>query len=686
MQKSIAAIGGSRFLPPSLLVFALLHTAFFGIRFLQGGTGWAAEEELQAPTVTALLLVEPRFSHLPQLQYMPFCGGCTAETLLALPLFTLLGGGLWVWKLVPLAFGLGILGVGFHLGRKIGGESGAVATAAALLAGPSWWTQGEMFGFGSHFEVGLGVLITLVLWGRLLERGTPGWALGWGWVGAGTFWFAYSGGFALPVLFGLWVLCRPRHLISVRFPVWICGVALGLLPWLLTQHALSSPVRGGTLPLLSVYGKSVTRLVHLDGETLAARCSELLGPVQWFSAFQPLFPERPVPGFVLTLTLLLGVGSTAWMAFRPSRSSSGPPSGRTRPPYEGALILLLLAFAASYSLLSPLPISWDDLGRPPNAMRYQLPAYPLVALCFGRMVGALWAGSARARGVAAVMMLLGPGTGVILRLAEVRPEALSLRPLFMNALDLQGAVPRMEASLPLLPRTPAGVAALAARVKAMARHPEGQRTFLFAFGYHRMADALADPGRPDLLQAVLKMGGSLGEEEQRWLWAGTANGLAGKGGWMDGDLLAGLPSNWIPVMEVGSPAMVKGLGREFLRSAGAPAVVGVRGEALLGGNPFLPDKRPGVPESYRLLLAWAAGRSISLGTEDPPHSLALPPSLAGSIRDAWMEGLGEALGERWGYSSSLRDSLLHRVPPSDRLALEKGMRTGTSLVFRRSSF
>ena len=62
------------------------------------------------------------------LQYRSFCGGCTAEAVLAVPLFRALGPTVLAWKLVPVAFHLGVTLLGTAVARLAGGWRPALAS------------------------------------------------------------------------------------------------------------------------------------------------------------------------------------------------------------------------------------------------------------------------------------------------------------------------------------------------------------------------------------------------------------------------------------------------------------------------------------------------------------------------------------------------------------------------------
>ena len=84
----------------------------------------------------ALKLACGHADRLLDLQYRDFCGGCTADAVLAAPLLRHIGDAVWVWKLVPAGFHLLLVAAVGALVRVAGPRqaSSAGVLAVAVLA------------------------------------------------------------------------------------------------------------------------------------------------------------------------------------------------------------------------------------------------------------------------------------------------------------------------------------------------------------------------------------------------------------------------------------------------------------------------------------------------------------------------------------------------------------------------
>lgn len=149
----------------ALLLLALLLLAVDLAAQVGGPVGW--EEGLNARG--ALMVACGHGDRLLDLQYRPSCGGCSAEALLAAPLFALLGPRLLAWKLLPLGFHLLMLAAGaLWLQRSPGPARSRVLLAWLLLeiGAPGFYRSLSSIAWGNHFEgAALGLLaVALALW------------------------------------------------------------------------------------------------------------------------------------------------------------------------------------------------------------------------------------------------------------------------------------------------------------------------------------------------------------------------------------------------------------------------------------------------------------------------------------------------------------------------------------------
>ena len=137
--------------PRSLALLVGVYLTQFALYFFVDGAR-VADEELHTPSVAALMSAGYPMD-LARLQYTTFCGGCTAETLLALPLFALLGPSLAAWRLISLFAGGLILVGAYRFVLRVEGPRAALLTGLLLVLAPPYYRESGIVAFGSHFEV-----------------------------------------------------------------------------------------------------------------------------------------------------------------------------------------------------------------------------------------------------------------------------------------------------------------------------------------------------------------------------------------------------------------------------------------------------------------------------------------------------------------------------------------------------
>ena len=154
------------------------------------------------------------------MQYRPFCGGCTVHAATAMGLFSVLPPVELVYKLIPLAWSLAGLALGWALLDRHRGRAGARLWALLWLLAPTTWAHLSLIGWGNHMEAGIVVLGAALL---ALEGGalTLGIVLGLG------IYLSFSAGFGL-VAVGLWLALGRQWSRLARV---LAGVPLGLLGW-----------------------------------------------------------------------------------------------------------------------------------------------------------------------------------------------------------------------------------------------------------------------------------------------------------------------------------------------------------------------------------------------------------------------------------------------------------------------
>jgi hypothetical protein len=94
-----------------------------------------------------------------QLQYRTFCGGCTVEGIVAVPLYEWLGPTVFAWKLVPLGFRLGIIFTGAVIAWRMLPETSnqtrylaVMGWMGLMMAAPGFYRDLGLMGWGNHAE------------------------------------------------------------------------------------------------------------------------------------------------------------------------------------------------------------------------------------------------------------------------------------------------------------------------------------------------------------------------------------------------------------------------------------------------------------------------------------------------------------------------------------------------------
>jgi hypothetical protein len=342
------------------------------------------EEMFNAGQAWALL--NGHAADLFRLQYREFCGGCTADALLATPLFALFGPRWLVWKLVPVAYTVLTAVVGMRvLARRVNMAS-AWAFGALLVLPPRTWLHLSLIGWGNHYEAGmvatcgLLVLADVVLddsggaRARLMRSLAAGLLLG------GAVWIGFSGVFGVAAAMVVLVVRRQWRLLVVVGS----GIGLGLAPWALQY--LST----GQHPFVTIYeeGESVPLLTRIPH-----KLHTLLAPRQLAALF-----GVPTPGWGHALgwgwaaALAVGLGVVVrW----------GRGVGRVVAVGLGAWtgIYLLVRFQVAEPPPPALAV--------PGSCRYAAPLYPLSFGVLAASVGLLWdRGNRRAAGAVLVLPLM----------------------------------------------------------------------------------------------------------------------------------------------------------------------------------------------------------------------------------------------------------------------------------------
>ncbi|MFH1470082.1 MAG: glycosyltransferase family 39 protein [Pseudomonadota bacterium] len=390
--------------------------------FLGSSEGFSNWEELHTPSA-ALMILQGYFGDLLGMQYMPFCGGCSVDALLDIPLTAIAGPSLLLWKLVPWAFSMLAIAAGYWVVHRQTGRQAAILYGLMLVLAPTAYHHLVMMGFSNHVQVMGLVWLALVAWTRALETQGWRWPFLLGLLLGTSFYYCYTAAFAPPVLLLLYLAWRPRDLRRLRGLALLGGLALPLGWWAWAQAHM--PSRAGTdVPFFAVYKSGAASLFAFSH---VLQRLPRLGPTCWRSLFAPSLGEETVlVGAGVAAVLALGVVAVTWRALRGLVR-------RDPRPLDVALPALTLAFLAMYLLVdsgasAPLARSWH-----PEILRYQAPLLSLAAACAAGTIARLWRG--RARGLAPVLALLVLGPGLTGRLVAIEPDRLTLRPLFLHGTD-----------------------------------------------------------------------------------------------------------------------------------------------------------------------------------------------------------------------------------------------------------
>lgn len=334
------------------------------------------------------------------LQYRSFCGGCTAEAVLAVPLFRTFGATVLAWKVVPVAFHLAVTGLGTAVARLAGGWRVALVWLALMVAAPGFYRDLALTGWGNHVEstvFPLGAVLLVAAAARMPAWGrSPLLLLAGAWAGLGL-WFCHTSAHALPAL-GLAALLATR----TQWPVFLAGIPLGAVPWWRFQQQ-STDANHGSDWLQSLQPAPLDRLV--DWFTGPMLRDGLWSPFD-YGELGPL-PEL----WWAALWGLAAIGGVwalggAWRREVPDRGAA------LLAPV--AVVSLVVAYGLRFDLWQQLPDSATD---PSLNLRYLSPLIPMLWLGAALVIPAL---SARPRAQRVALGLLAAMVlgGVAARLSQ----------------------------------------------------------------------------------------------------------------------------------------------------------------------------------------------------------------------------------------------------------------------------
>jgi len=659
------------------LVLALAYLLCSAVHILWDLHGALHWEEALQPSAALLLADGFTLKQLVLYQHTPFCGGCTAEALLYLPLGRLLDGALVGWKLVPLAFGLAILALVYRCARVAGGRAAGLAAGAALVLAPSYYQLIRVRGWGNHCESAVFVLALLGLWVLWVRRGGRWLAFAIGLVAGLGFWFCYSTAFALPVLalVALWV--RPRRFL-LGLGAGLPGLALGLLPWGATQVALRRlGVVADTLPWWSLYDTGLAGNLT-PWSALGVRVSDASGPTFWrLSVHAALGGAGVWVGFVVWaafMSALLGclVLGASWLRRRDTSDIRG-----SLALGAGALVVVHLVLNW---LVTPVLCARTGLTES-IALRYVSLSFPLLALCVGLAVGWLWPRGLRARVLAGALLAVTTGSGLVdLALSTSGAPQIS-RVARLSAAGPSrafcGRVPGVR-----VPAEQPAQAFLDAAIRDAPGSPAARRLALFELG-HGLGYRVISGGAQEWGAAVE----GLADADRFAFLEGAACTLMSAMGtklrsWQPG---VGPP----PVMGSLLAALGPEAGADLTEGLWSLDAAGIEREeaALTRLDPrslaLLFETHPG----YALGLARLRGRHrawqrVSSVDELPELLYDGRGELPGALYDAQLQGVGCMAGERWGHAPHLVEPALAGLDAPARAVVMTGLERCAARAYR----
>lgn len=293
-----------------------------------------------------------------ELQYRPFCGGCTATSLLAAPVFRGLGASLEAWKAVPLAFHLVTTALLLGLGHRLGGRRGLWAAGLLLLAAPEAWRDLAATGWGNHVESAVFTLGALALAGTEAPKraGAIGLSAAAGLVAGLGLWFCATSAHGLPgILFAAALTHRAAALGALP------ALALGVAPALLYRSLHPVPAGADALPLTT-----------LQWAPLGAQLRWWLLDFTEGTLWRALPQGELDPVGLLAWVLLLGGGLGGLVI-----------GGRAGRPFLLAALGLFGATALRYDLWADSPAL---RGFEAFHFRYRAPLLPLLWLGLAALV------------------------------------------------------------------------------------------------------------------------------------------------------------------------------------------------------------------------------------------------------------------------------------------------------------
>ena len=574
-------------------------------------------EELWNAT-QAWQMLECHFTDAFLLQYREFCGGCSLDAMLGMAVFSVLGRSWLAWKVVPLLFVLLLAALGSRTLHRIAGRPAALAFLALLLLPPRTWLFLSSVAWGNHYEAGCLALCGLCLLSA--EAGRARTLLGGLMLGLAT-WVSFSGAFAIPAAL-IWVLlCGPRAQIGHL----IAGIILGLMPWALQW--LSS----GLHPFVTIYQGSEA-LPSLS--RVPYKLGTLLRPRQLVALFG--LPGTTLGWWLGWLWASAALGALAVLGQTARREQRGA-------TVRHAALGLLLFLGSWLSVYCLVRFQVHDPVAPeiafPLSMRYAAPLFPLLFFAIALAVGCLW--RAQRRGLAMGLLSLALLCGVAARAESLSAPFPAAGLHLFEAADWEFLRPGFGTRL-----------SLDALERCASDELRTGQLHAYALGREHAAAVLRAQASIDGLIPPI------GEHQLHW-WQGVGEATARH---CDDPSLYGSgqvePLTQLRMTE----AMLQQLepqqrnGQQAaLRAAASGHYAGTLDWLKIQGGwdreamPALAGELRKVHATVALAGWWAQGLDCgrALAAFHQPTEIVLPLGLE-KVPPTFFEGVGTALGERWG--------------------------------------
>lgn len=439
-SSSLIAVG-------AVLLAGVVRAGGDVLRFAAEPGRYRDGEELLSAASGLFLWHTGAWSHLLDLQYKAFCGGCTVHSMTAAAVLGLGGDSFRLWKLVPLLWSLAQIPLAFLALRAVfPGRQGVMAGFAALgllALPPLGASDAGLMAWGNHAESGVFVLGALAL----VPKAGGSWV--WAGLAAGLgVWFCRTTAYVLPALFLLAGRAGPRLLF---------GLLAGMSPILL-------PAARGEV---GAYDVGLTGSGWVE---IASRLGSLADPTALTTRLWPGAREA-------------GPLTWAWLLAGLIAAVTG---GRRSWP----ILAVLATFALGFAFVD---VDIPRRGGKVMNLRYHVPWFLLVPLLVAAAFGVSdgW----RRRVAVAALVVMG-GASVVGRARTYAPAAA------VADGPTDGFRDFVNLGLRFTPAELTAVHAADAEIEAVARRMEGFALGASVLRGERSRDAAAAGAGPDVLAGL----------------------------------------------------------------------------------------------------------------------------------------------------------------------------------------